>query len=133
MNELVHDIARRAGLAPNVAWVLIGLGLALAAGSLARGAVQLRPGAPRRRDRLGSLATWWALFALLVLIALLGEWMAVILFAAASLLGLREYRLLARQRMAATPVWWRLAYVAVPLHYLMIPLEWFRPFWTFIP
>src|SRR5438874_11466539 len=104
MCELVHDIARRVGLAPNVAWVLIGLALALAVGSLLRAAVLLRPGVPRprRRDRLGSLATWWALFALLVLVALLGEAVAVIVFAAASLFGLREFRLLARQRMAAT-------------------------------
>jgi phosphatidate cytidylyltransferase len=46
---------------------------------------------------------------------------------------------LARERIVAMRVWWRLAYLAVPIHYLFILLasgagpESFGPVWTFIP
>ena len=83
--------------------------------------------------RLGSLATWWALFALLVLIAVLGEGAAVAVFAGASLLGLREFRALTRERIAPVRLWWRLAYLAVPVHYLLIHLGWLDAFRTFLP
>src|SRR5687768_7128765 len=71
MNDLVERLAQQASLTANVVWVLVALALALVAGSALRVGWLLRPAVEPevRRGRLGSLATWWALFALLVLIA----------------------------------------------------------------
>jgi phosphatidate cytidylyltransferase len=135
MNDLVDRLARQAGLTANVVWVLVALALALAAGSAVRLGRLLRPAVPpeERRARLGSLATWWALFALLVLIAVLGEGAAVAVFAGVSLLGLGEYRALTRARIAPVRLWWHLVYLAVLVHYLLMHLGWLDAFRTFIP
>src|SRR5687768_13546703 len=112
----LYLLARRAGLTDNVTGVLAALALALAAGSAVRLILLLRGGAPPdvRRKRLGSLAVWWALFALLLVVALLGEPAAAAAFAAVSLLGLREFRALARTHVAPVRWWWPLVYLAVP-------------------
>jgi phosphatidate cytidylyltransferase len=135
MTDLVDRLARQSGLTANVVWVLVALALVLLAGSAVRGAWLLRTGVPREelRKRLGSLVVWWVLFALLVAVLLLGRAAAVVLFAAVSLLGLREYRTLAGPRVAPVWVWWRLAHLAVPLHYLLLYFGGGDLFWAFIP
>jgi phosphatidate cytidylyltransferase len=134
MNDLADRLAQQFGLTANVVWVLVVLAVLLLAGSAVRLAALLAAGVPREeaRKRLGSLAVWWALFALLVT-SLPVRAIAVTLFAAVSLLGLREFRALARQRVAPVRVWWRLAYLAVPLHYLLLYFGGGALFWTFIP
>jgi phosphatidate cytidylyltransferase len=134
MADRVAQLASAAGLTPNVAWVLGALVLALAAGSVVRFALLTRAPSPEvRRKRLGSLATWWVLVGLLVAMAALGTAAAVAAFAGVSLLGLREYRSLARERIAAVHPWWRLVYVAVLVHYLFVYLGWLEAVRTFIP
>jgi phosphatidate cytidylyltransferase len=135
MTDFVDQIAQRAGLKANVVWVLAVIALALAGGSVVRLAgLFLRPPPPEEsRARTRSLATWWALFALLVLVALVGRAAAVVIFAGASLLGLREFRALAGDRVGPVRPWWLLAYLAVPVHYLLVYLRWLEAFWTFIP
>jgi phosphatidate cytidylyltransferase len=135
MNDLVNQLAQYTSVRPNVILVWAIMTLALVGGSLLRAVWLLRPAAsPQvRRDRLLSLGTWWVLFALLVLVALLGKVGAVAVFAVVSLLGLREFRVLAQDRIAHVHPWWRLAYLAVPVHYALIYLGWLGPFWTFIP
>ena len=68
MNDLVDRLARQVDLTANVVWVLVALALALSVGSAVRLGWLLRPAvAPEvRGSRLGSLATWWVLFVLLV-------------------------------------------------------------------
>src|SRR5262245_990719 len=102
MNVLVDELARQTRLTANVVWVLAALTLLLLAGSAVRLAWLLRPGLPRAEagKRLGSLVVWWVLFALL-LASLLDRAAAAVLFAAASLLGLREFRAHVGQRVAA--------------------------------
>jgi phosphatidate cytidylyltransferase len=135
MNDLVERLARPAGLTANVVWVLVALALALAAGTAVRVGRLLRPAVPpeERGARLGSLAAWWALFALLILITVLGEGAAVAVFAGVSLLGLGEFRALTRGRIAPVRLWWRLTYLAVVVHYLLIHLGWLDAVRTFIP
>lgn len=135
MNTFVDYIVRHTGLTANVVRVLGGLTLLLVIGSAVRLILLAREGTPQelRRKRLGSLGVWWVLFALLVLIALLGEVAAVIFFALVSLLGLREFRMLAREHIAPVRVWWRLTYLSVPIHYLLIYLGWLDAVHTFIP
>jgi phosphatidate cytidylyltransferase len=56
----------------------------------------------------------------------------VVVFAVLSLLGLKEYRTLARKKISGEAPWW-CAYAAVPIHYLLLYFGWFAPYWTFIP
>jgi phosphatidate cytidylyltransferase len=115
--------------------VLAALALALAVGTAVRLAVHLLHRAPPEvsRDRVRSLVVWWALLALLVLIAWLGIAAAAVAFAVVSLLGLREFRALAGDRVGAVRGWWGLAYLAVPVHYLLVYLNWLDAFRAFIP
>lgn len=123
------------GLPENVAWVLAGMLLALVAGSLVRlitlAYFPLPP--DKRHNRIGSLLTWWILFLLFAAVVLAGCHLAAIGFAIVSLLGLHEFRKLAGNRIAVTWGWWRLTYLAVPIHYLFVYLEDVDLFWTFIP
>ena len=134
MGEFVKLAARRADLAENIVWVLVGVAGTLLVGSILRIVSLLRRTVPRSefRSRIGSLATWWVLYSLLVLVAVLGSGTAVALFACVSLVGLREFERLAGGRIAVASLWWT-AYLAVPVHYLFVYLERFGPFWTFIP
>jgi phosphatidate cytidylyltransferase len=135
MGDFISALAQHVGLATNVAWVLATIGLTLLV-SLAIRLVWFfySTATPQeRRSRLGSLATWWVLFALLVLIALLGRIAAILLSAIISFVGLCEFGLLVRERLTVARVWWALAYLAVPIHYLILYFGWFGPFWTFIP
>lgn len=116
-------------------WMVLGaLLLSLTLGTLVR-VVKLaraRHGDEIPRQRVRSLTTWWVLFVLLSSIVLLGLPAAVIVFALASLQGLREYRGLMQLRVSSTRLWgW--AFVAVPMHYgiLYTGNSWL--FYTFIP
>ncbi len=135
MTNLVEQLATTAGVTPNVVWVMAALALALAAGSAVRLAILRRTVVPpsERQKRLGSLATWWVLFGLLAVVAALGAAAAVVVFAAVSLLGLREFCSLARDRIAPVRPWWRLVYLAMPVHYLFIALGWPDAVRAFIP
>ncbi len=120
---------------PTDVWLVLGvIFLALAAGTLIRLITLARSAnrAGRPRERLRSLGTWWVLFLLLVTIVVLGRPAAVVLFAMASLQGLREYRHLTQRRIVATRLWWW-AYLAVPIHYALVydGATWL--FFTFIP
>jgi phosphatidate cytidylyltransferase len=135
MNDFVNELGQRSGLHANVIWVLLAIALALIAGSVLRMVRLLRPAVQPEEfhNRFGSLATWWALFVVVVLVVLMGRAAVVAVFAVVSLLGLREFRALARERIAPVRLWWRLVYLAVPIHYLIVHFGWFGPFWTFIP
>jgi phosphatidate cytidylyltransferase len=122
MSDLVNQIAGQTSLTPNIVWALGAILMTLLVASAVRAVALLRPSVTEqeRRSRVGSLITWWVLFAVLAAAVLLGRAVAVVLFAAVSLLGLREFRLLAKERIFALRVWWRLSYLAVPIHYLLI-------------
>jgi phosphatidate cytidylyltransferase len=53
-------------------------------------------------------------------------------YAVASLVGLWEFRGLVRGHVHS-PHNWRLAVLAVPVHYLIVYAGWYGPFWTFVP
>lgn len=118
----------------NVLWVLAALLAVLVIGSIVRvGWYFFVAGrSPEKPLRLKSLITWWVFFVLVLAVAFLGKEVAIVLFACFSLLGLHEYSRLAQKRIAARRLWW-LAFLAVPIHYLIVWFGWFGPFWTFIP
>ena len=138
VNDFVGRLARQVALTDNVVWVLIAVALALAVGSVARMTWLLLPNtsATVRRQRLKSLATWWALFVTLLLVALAGQGAAIAIFAVLSVLGLLEFRALVQQRIAHLRLWWTLACLSVPVHYLLIgfgcldALPMFIPIWV---
>jgi phosphatidate cytidylyltransferase len=134
MTDYLDRAAAQTGLPANVVAAIGLMVTALAAGSAVRLAFFLRPGEPpeRRRARAGSLLTWWVLCSLLVAVVLVGPGAAVALFAVVSLLALREFRNLAR-RHTFSPRHWRLAFLAVPVQYLIAYYGWYGPFWTFVP
>ncbi len=85
-----EEIAGTLGVPPAVALVLLALAALLAGSTLLRGLfLLLRPGGEIRK-RWRSLATWWALLALLVLVLAAGRGAVWVLVVAASLLLLRE-------------------------------------------
>jgi phosphatidate cytidylyltransferase len=130
----MSQVTELTGLQPNVAWALAGVLAVLATGSIARilWIWRVHPSRQERRSRLGSLITWWCLYALVAAVAVLGIGAGVAVFAVLSLLGLGEYRKLAQRRIVgAAP--WRWVYAAVPIHYLLVYAGWLGPLWTFIP
>src|SRR5437016_421541 len=109
----MDEFARRTGLTATVIGTLLALALMLVVGSVVRLSRIRLPSVSRqeRSQRLGSLATWWVLFALLAVITLVGVLAAVAIFAAISFLGLREFRVLAQPRIAPVRLWWPLTYL----------------------
>jgi phosphatidate cytidylyltransferase len=134
VSEYLDQAAAATGRPANVVAVLGLIFAALVVGSAARLARSFwsssRP--EQRRDRVRSLTTWWVLFALMAGVVLAGRGAAAAVFAAVSLIGLREFRDLAR-RHPSSPQHWRLAFLAVPVHYLIVYSGWYGPFWTFVP
>jgi phosphatidate cytidylyltransferase len=134
MSDQLQDLAEQTGLPVNVVAALGLLFASLAVGSVVRlswFAIQGNP-PELRQTRSQSLLTWWVLCGLLAAIVLAGRWAADAAFAIVSLLGLWEFSRLAQKHVSA-PRHWRLAFLAVPLHYLIIYYGSFGPVWTFVP
>jgi predicted CDP-diglyceride synthetase/phosphatidate cytidylyltransferase len=104
------------GLKPGVPTALILVFGLLAIGSVIRFIALRGSDASHRRERLGSLAVWWIGLTLVSLIGFGGTRVAVIVFAFASWIGLREYfRLLDRMAVDATGRF--VAFLAIPFTY----------------
>lgn len=127
---MFSPIAAATGLHRHVLIVLAIALAALVAGTVVRFTVTYRDEA-QRRQRLASLGTWWTLFLVLACAMAIGRYGVVALFAAASLLGLREYRRLVAARIDDRL--WRWALAAAPVHYWFTARGELGPFWTFIP
>ena len=134
MNDLVERLARQASLTANVVWVLVALALTLAAGSAVRWAVS--SARPFRRRSAGAPRQPGHLVGPVRLAGpdrgagggrgggrVRGDQPA----------RPREFRALTRDWIAPVRLWWRLAYLAVPVHYLLIHLGWLDGFRTFFP
>lgn len=116
----------------NLSWIIATLFLALFVGSFIRRLSLQNAPEDVKRSRMGSLKTWWVLAILLALAALLGKWVASLLFAIASGIALREFvRLVSPVPLdrVATAI----AFASVPINYLLIALEWYVAFTVFIP
>jgi phosphatidate cytidylyltransferase len=103
----------------NILWIAIAIFVVLAIGT----AVRLGLRGPQRDDlakrQLGSLCTWWVIAALIVACTVAGLGVAVLLFAAVSVLALREFFWLvpaAREDRGLVLA----AYLLVAIHYGLI-------------
>lgn len=92
----------------------------------------VRRGGPSATELLARTRTWWWIVALVSLALLAGPTATAILFAVASFLSLREYLSIVPirrvDRMAIL-----LAYLAIPLQYLLVDDGWYGLFAVFIP
>ncbi|MEC9373266.1 MAG: phosphatidate cytidylyltransferase [Planctomycetota bacterium] len=120
------------GLPFGVTAVLLGLFAALVVGSAVR-LIHLRGAASdsARSLRL-RLRSWWVVLIALTAALLAGTWMVALLFAVVSLLALREYAALVkeRERFAGLARW---AYGLAPLQYAWAALGWFPLFMAYVP
>ncbi len=119
-------------LNPNILWALAALLAVLVVASLVR-LVALRGATDEQvKQHLGSLKTWWVLAVLLAAVVLLGQTAAALLFAATSVLAVREFTRLIRTRRDDR---WAVcaAYLSIPVNYLLIWLGWREAFVIFVP
>ena len=102
-------------------WMLIGTFAALCGGTVVR-IVALRHADPdMAAKRMGSLKVWWTLAVLMAVTAVFERPAAAVLLAVASFLGLREFlQLIGKQRIGKAAM--IVAYVSIPLQYLLIAL-----------
>jgi len=118
---------------PKVLWTLGGALASLALGSGFRLLAARAAGrSDATTDRLRSLRTWWLLMGLLAAAIVVGRAGVAVLFAAASLLGLREYLRMVPDA-AADRVLAGVALAAVPVQYLWVLLGWFEALLAFLP
>ncbi len=102
-------------------WVLAAGFAVLTVGSLIRVVALRRSAEQVVRSRLASLGTWWVLAIALALAALLGEMGAIVLLAAASLLGMREFLTIEGVSLRTSPLAW-MAMTMVVVHYVAVAM-----------
>lgn len=117
------------------AWLLAGAVVVLVLASIA--VLAITRALPGTRADLGlelrrRTWAWWLMIGVLGLALLLGETVTVVLFAALSLLGLREMAALLPQRGADRRVIWWLVLITA-LHYWFLWEHWYGMFSIFIP
>jgi len=117
---------------PNVLWLLGALVAALLVGSAIRVAWLAAWPSEQAPTRLASLKTWWMLTLSLVVVVFLGRTAAVLWFALASALGLREFFSITTARTGAHAGQW-LAFLVVPVNYLWVWLGWYEALWISVP
>ena len=129
----VVALAEKVGLPNNLLLVLACLFLALIAGAVIRLALLKGVSAEKRKQRIGSLISWWVLALLLAACVLLGRAAAVLFVGLASLQGIREFLRLTSSRHEDYGIR-TMAYATVPLHYILVYSGWYEIVsWAFIP
>lgn len=115
------DAARLLGLGKGTVVVLAGVALLLLGGSIFRGVMRLRRSAdPVARERWRSVATWWGLFVILLLVLSLGRIAVGAAMLGAAVLLLREALDLARGEGAVHLGLALLLAVSGPAHVLAV-------------
>lgn len=131
-SQAVEKFASLVELRVNVIWALLGLLVALLAGSTVRlAAIRIMP-SPDDANRLDSLRTWWTLTACLVAGTLGGRLGVVLLVATASVLAINEFTALSADRITdrrARVV----AYVATLIHFFCLYQLWLAPALVVLP
>jgi phosphatidate cytidylyltransferase len=128
MNALAQSLNVYVG----VLQVLAGMVAALVIGTVVRLTLLKGKDAETKRKKIGSLIAWWILTLFFGAAALLGPSAGIVLIGIISGLGLREFLQITDDRFHEKPLR-VIAYVALPVHYLIILLRWHEAFWMFIP
>ncbi|MDH3475781.1 MAG: phosphatidate cytidylyltransferase [Rhodospirillales bacterium] len=123
--------------APAVLWTLAAIFGLLLVASLAVAWLDRRgpggPGAPgTQRELVLRVRSWWLMAGIFGLALVLSETAALVLFGFVSFIALKEYLSLIPTRRADRRVlFW--AYLAIPVQYLWVGLEWYGMFIIFVP
>jgi phosphatidate cytidylyltransferase len=92
---------------------------------------RLRPGPDQENLRL-RVRTWWQMVAVFLLALVVGRAVSIAFFALLSFLALKEYfSLIPTRRVDRRVLFW--AYLAIPLQYVWVGMEWYGMFLAFIP
>jgi phosphatidate cytidylyltransferase len=119
-------------LAPNVAWMLAGLyGLLVTASATVFLLRRYRPGRDYRE--LGQrVNSWWIMVSVFTVAMLFSRGVTLMFFGLISFLALKEYLSMIPTRRADRRVlFW--AYLAIPVQYFWVNVEWYGMFIVFIP
>jgi phosphatidate cytidylyltransferase len=92
---------------------------------------RLKPGPDQENLRL-RVRTWWQMVAVFLVALVVGRAVSIAFFALISFLALKEYfSLIPTRRVDRRVLFW--AYLAIPLQYLWVGMEWYGMFLAFIP
>ncbi|WP_457675082.1 phosphatidate cytidylyltransferase [Thiolapillus sp.] len=119
-------------MAPNVLWMLAGLYGLLATASVA--VFLLRRRSPDRdfRELAQRVNSWWIMVSVFSAAMVLSRSISLVFFAFVSFLALKEYLSMIPTRRADRRVlFW--AYLAIPVQYFWVGVEWYGMFIVFIP
>jgi phosphatidate cytidylyltransferase len=127
MGDLMHD---------HTFLLFAGIGAVLAFASLVGFLLKWRagPGPHSVIDNLNSrINAWWVMVLVIGAAFLLGRWAVILLFYAVSFYALREFITLAPTRRGDYPALVAAFYLALPLQYILIGVNWYGMFAIFIP
>lgn len=119
-------------LTSGVKWTLIGI-FGLLVISTAAVAILARRNPERNLEELRKrVNTWWVMATMFAVALILSRTLSLVFFAFISFVALKEYLSLVPTRRAdRRPLFWM--YLAIPLQYYWVHVEWYGLFITFIP
>lgn len=130
LSSLSQDLLTR--LDPDVTWAVVGIFGLLAAATVAVWLLgRFKPRTDWTELRL-RMRTWWIIVGLFAVALALSRRFSLVLFAFVSFLALKEYlSLIPTRRADRSVLLW--AYLAIPIQYLWIGMQWYGMFIIFIP
>ena len=119
-------------LPSEVRWTLAGIFTVLVfASAIAALLPRLKPGGNFKELRQ-RIKTWWIMVTIFAMAMFVSRNVSLIFFAFVSFLALKEYlSLIPGRRADRRPLFW--AYLAIPIQYLWVYLEWYGMFIVFVP
>lgn len=119
-------------LRPEVLWTVAGIFGVLVVASVVVGGLRWRwPGSDFKELRQ-RVNTWWVMVVVFSLALAVGRGVSLVFFAFGSFLAFKEFlSMIPTRRADRRPLFW--AYLAIPLQYLWVYLEWYGMFIIFIP
>jgi phosphatidate cytidylyltransferase len=117
--------------------LILGVFVLLAVASAAGALLAARARGEAARATVANLnariRSWWVMTAIFCATLLLGPVFTTLLFACLSFLAMREFITLTRtERADHAPLFWAF-FVILPLHYLLVGIQWYGMFTIFIP
>lgn len=116
--------------------LFVGIGAVLAVATLIGRVLKMRAGAAPHPviDNLNArINAWWVMVLVIGIACLLGRWAVVLLFYAVSFYALREFLTIAPTRRGDYYALAAAFYLALPLQYILIAVDWPGMFAIFIP
>lgn len=128
----MDTLANLLNQSPGVLWTLGGIGIVLSVATVFTHLFALRRGRDQLTEVRLRIRSWWVIVVLFTVSILLPIKAALGFFAFVSFLALKEYLSIIPTRRADRRVlFW--AYLAIPIQFVWIGVEWYNMFLVFIP